>query len=189
MSALKKVQRADTHEPVNVLDAAGSPYITDAPRDGREYVLRDGVWVNISEELKMARWFAKTDRVITNTTITSNDGSYEFPVTVRRVRVGNIYLYRVYMENLSGTMKFWPPGDHILGRPEDFPELANFEFSNQMAVPVYARLGNSIVNNYLFSGLVQPNGIILHLASTLSMYPDMVWAFEATRAQMGPWAS
>ena len=189
----KRVLRADTNEPVNLLSPDGIMYLPEAPKDGKEYAWRDEQWVDISEELKMARWFAKTDRVITTTTIPAVSVTTGYPtylnVTVRRVKVGNIYLYRGFLEG-PDTNKRVVPGDYVLATSDDYPELVNYEFSNQMSAPVYVMYGNGGIAGIssICAALVQPNGIILHVAQEILLGYEMALIFEATRSQMGPWA-
>ena len=189
----KRVLRADTNEPVNLLSPDGIMYLPEAPKNGKEYAWRNEQWVDISEELKMARWFAKTDRVITNTTIpaiTQSSGSpLSLEVTVRRVKVGNVYLYRGFV-NGPDVYATIVVGDYVLATSEDYPELVNYEFSNQMSLPIYCMLpGGGIAAVYtLAAALIQPNGFILHVAQDLHLGVNYSLIFEATRSQMGPWA-
>ena len=191
MPDLAKILRADTNEPVDISNAAGRPYLAETPVGEKEYARKDGEWVEITEELKMARWFAETDRVITNTTIPATRGSdmVNLPVTTRRVRVGNIYLYRFYIEGGAGPPATIAPGEYIVGTPDDYPELTAYEFSSQMGGPVFERNaggGLTIASNS--AGMVQPNGIILYATGTVYISDNASLIFEATRSQMGPWA-
>ena len=187
MPEYAKILRADTSTPVNLLNAEGKPYIEDIPPNANESARKNGQWVNISEELKMARWFAETDRVITNTTIPAVGGN--LPATVRRVRVGNIYLYRLYVEGLDSNQVTIVANDYVVGSPADYPELVGYEFSVQMAVPVFTRTpAGAMTISGQAAGLVQPDGIILHIPIDLTLQAGHALIFEATRSQMGPWA-
>ena len=188
MSQQKRVQQASTNTPVNLLNIDSKAYVADAPQDGKEYVRRGNTWVDVSVELKMARWFAKTERVITNTTMPDWEGR-ELPATVRRVKVGNIYLYRVYVKLLPAQDTVIEPGDYILGLPEDYPELSGYEYSAQMSAPVFFRRSNGgLVIAPTVAGLIQPNGIIIHAPTIVNAPIDSALIFEATRSHMGPWA-
>ena len=172
----------------NAMAESSAGSIEDVPLDGKEYALKDGVWVDISEELEMARWFAETDRVIT--TLTNVAGVNGFNGTLRRVRVGNIYMYRIYIENTTAGSITIPAGSYVLGTVADYPELSDYEFSNQMGAPLWQRTAAGAISYYSSGALlVQPNGIILHLAGAIGLISNGIAVIsEATRSQMGPWA-
>ena len=194
MAQLAKVTRADTSMAVNLANAAGKAYIPEAPTNGREYARRNGEWVDVTEEMAMARWFAITDRVITTATIPATIVSSSTPTNleavVRRVRVGNIYLYRVYVEGIAGEAISLDVGNYIVGTADDYPELTGYEYSYQMSVPVFKRTAVGALDIAgTTAGLIQPTGIIIHIATATTIPAGYSLLYEATRSQMGQWAS
>ena len=143
---------------------------------------------NICTALDMAVWFGRTERKIINTNIATTPT----PLTanVRRVRVGNIYMYRLWIENTTdGFIKF-PVGDYLLATPDDLPELPKYEFSNQMGMPTFSfnATTKGIASIYSMVGQVTPSGVFLHVGTETSLTAKCAIMSEATRSQMGPWA-
>lgn len=144
---------------------------------------------NICTALDMAVWFGRTERIVINKNVSY--GASMLPTTVRRVRVGNIYMYRVFIENTTPGSVTINTGDYVLATASEFPEIVNYEFSAQMGAPLWQRTAAGAISYYSSGALlIQPNGIIMHLANAIGLTSTGIAVVaEATRSQMGEWGN
>ena len=143
---------------------------------------------NVCVALDMAVHFGRTERVIVNSMIPTTP--VPLSASLRRVRVGNLYLYRIWVQNHTDQMARFVPGDYLMATPEQLPELPNYEFSNQMGMPAFSfnATTKALASIYSMVGQVTPDGVFLHVGSEVSLSGQCAVMMEGTRAQMGPWA-